>query len=270
MNRNLGDQSTESNERRRVKPVLMILTGGCLGAFVLYAFLFAPDHLPRFKLYILALACALFSGLFASLFLGSLGVSQTLAQLGPWKMTVNATGGFAMAVFVLVWFLRPFSPTEMDENAVIQHVRGGSGDTVQEAYSRGRSIHQHAEDIDGRVIQRAGSGDPSGSGHENIDAMMGELDDRLRTLRARSQRARSHAMESRLKPEQRSSSFEKLPKRQQIRYAQERLKELGYYHDSIDGIAGKNTRAALKQFQRDVGVRETGHLDRETAILLGL
>ena len=62
----------------------MILTGGCLGAFLLYAFVFTfvftPDHLPRFKLYIVALACALFSGLFASLFLGSLGVSQTLAQ----------------------------------------------------------------------------------------------------------------------------------------------------------------------------------------------
>ena len=169
-----------------------------------------------------------------------------------------------MTVFVLVWFLGPFSPTELDKNAVIQHVRGGSGDTVQEAHSRDRSIYQHAEDIDGRVIQRAVSGDPFGFGHQDIDAMMGKVDDRLRRLMAR-----SHAMDSRLKSEGWPSSFGKLPKRQQIRYAQERLKELGYYHDAIDGIAGKNTRAALKQFQRDVGLRETGHLDRKAAILLG-
>ena len=110
-------------------------------------------------------------------------------------------------------------------------------------------FYQHAENIDGRVIQRAGSGDPSGSGHQDIDAMMGKFGDRLR----------SHAMDSRLKPEGRFSSFGKLPKRQQIRYAQERLKQLGYYHDAIDGIAGNNTRTALKQFQRDVGLRETEH-----------
>lgn len=38
----------------------------------------------------------------------------------------------------------------------------------------------------------------------------------------------------------------------------------GYYTTAVDGVAGPATRAALRRFQRDSGLPETGRADRET------
>ena len=38
----------------------------------------------------------------------------------------------------------------------------------------------------------------------------------------------------------------------------------GYYTGAVDGVAGPATRAALRRFQRDAGLPETGRADRET------
>ena len=46
--------------------------------------------------------------------------------------------------------------------------------------------------------------------------------------------------------------------------AQQSLKSLGYYSGSVDGVYGKKTEAALRAFQRQSGLNETGHLDADT------
>jgi TolB-like protein len=46
-----------------------------------------------------------------------------------------------------------------------------------------------------------------------------------------------------------------------VRLVQARLADLGYYTDRIDGIWGKNSRAALSQFKREQGLEEPGTWD---------
>ncbi len=49
-----------------------------------------------------------------------------------------------------------------------------------------------------------------------------------------------------------------------LRGAQERLNQLHYYVGSPDGALGPLTDAALRRFQRDQGLAETGELDPRT------
>ena len=54
----------------------------------------------------------------------------------------------------------------------------------------------------------------------------------------------------------------------EIKKIQERLKELGYLHDKADGIIGDKTEEAIKSFQKDHGLPETGMVDTVTQQLL--
>ena len=56
--------------------------------------------------------------------------------------------------------------------------------------------------------------------------------------------------------------------REAVRSAQQSLANLGYYDDRADGRFGKHTEAAVRAFQRQCGLSETGHLDEQTAALL--
>ena len=49
-----------------------------------------------------------------------------------------------------------------------------------------------------------------------------------------------------------------------VRKAQERLQELGYLDTEPDGVFGSRTLKALKRFQQDQGIEETGVLDADT------
>lgn len=53
-------------------------------------------------------------------------------------------------------------------------------------------------------------------------------------------------------------------KDQDVYEVQKKLEELGYDPGSTDGIWGKKTTSALKRFQRDNGLPETGQLDEQT------
>lgn len=52
--------------------------------------------------------------------------------------------------------------------------------------------------------------------------------------------------------------------KQQVRVAQEALKDQGMYEGEVDGIMGPKTQAALREFQRQEGLQETGRLDQPT------
>ncbi len=55
-----------------------------------------------------------------------------------------------------------------------------------------------------------------------------------------------------------------------VRAAQRTLAARGYYSGSSDGVAGPSTRAALRHYQRDHGLRVTGRLDVPTARSLSI
>ena len=49
---------------------------------------------------------------------------------------------------------------------------------------------------------------------------------------------------------------------------QKSLSERGYKPGAIDGVYGNNTKAALIEFQKDYGLKETGRVDASTRKLL--
>jgi len=56
--------------------------------------------------------------------------------------------------------------------------------------------------------------------------------------------------------------------KEDIRRAQQALSDLGYTVGTIDGISGKQTKAALAAFQRDKQIEVSGNLDSQTSALL--
>jgi Putative peptidoglycan binding domain len=58
--------------------------------------------------------------------------------------------------------------------------------------------------------------------------------------------------------------------RSDVRTAQEHLAHLGYYTAKVDGLMGPKTKSALKQFQLDQGLCDTGSLTNETRKALHL
>lgn len=54
------------------------------------------------------------------------------------------------------------------------------------------------------------------------------------------------------------------PSRDEVREAQQQLRDQGLYHGRIDGILGPETKQALAQFQKNNGLSQTATLDRPT------
>ncbi|HET9490229.1 MAG TPA: peptidoglycan-binding domain-containing protein [Methylomirabilota bacterium] len=58
--------------------------------------------------------------------------------------------------------------------------------------------------------------------------------------------------------------------REQVKAAQEALKQKGFDPGAADGMMGPKTQAALKEFQKSEQLNETGRLDAETMAKLGV
>jgi peptidoglycan hydrolase-like protein with peptidoglycan-binding domain len=56
----------------------------------------------------------------------------------------------------------------------------------------------------------------------------------------------------------------------EIRQAQQKLKDDGDYTGQVDGKMGPKTAQAIKKFQQSNGLPQTGHLDQQTASKLGV
>jgi peptidoglycan hydrolase-like protein with peptidoglycan-binding domain len=50
-----------------------------------------------------------------------------------------------------------------------------------------------------------------------------------------------------------------------VRWAQVELRNLGLYNDSLDGVIGSQTKQALAAFQKAKGLKQTATLDQPTA-----
>ena len=56
----------------------------------------------------------------------------------------------------------------------------------------------------------------------------------------------------------------------QVKAAQQALKDKGHDPGAIDGVMGPKTKAALKDFQKKEGLKESGQLDSETMAKLDM
>lgn len=67
------------------------------------------------------------------------------------------------------------------------------------------------------------------------------------------------------------SALSKLGSRgEEVRKIQKKLKELGYYNGSVDGIYGSATQKAVKAFQKNCGITVDGIAGKKTLTYLGL
>lgn len=57
---------------------------------------------------------------------------------------------------------------------------------------------------------------------------------------------------------------------QEVRSVQQKLRELGFYSGSVDGIYGSGTQSAVRAFQRSVGITADGIAGPTTLLYLGL
>jgi hypothetical protein len=86
--------------------------GSVLLVFFLGVFLFAPSELPEFKQRMLAVSSALLAGLFGFFFTGAVQVRVKPVENVFGKVAVKATGGSALFVLVLAWWLSPLAPVK--------------------------------------------------------------------------------------------------------------------------------------------------------------
>ena len=56
----------------------------------------------------------------------------------------------------------------------------------------------------------------------------------------------------------------------EVRRIQQKLRDLGFYSGTVDGIYGVNTRSAVKKFQSSVGITADGIAGSKTLLYLGL
>lgn len=56
----------------------------------------------------------------------------------------------------------------------------------------------------------------------------------------------------------------------EVKRIQTKLKELGYYYDSVDGVYGTNTKNAVTRFQKNCGITADGICGQKTLLYLGL
>jgi peptidoglycan hydrolase-like protein with peptidoglycan-binding domain len=51
---------------------------------------------------------------------------------------------------------------------------------------------------------------------------------------------------------------------------QRKLTDMGHYNGKVDGVVGPDTEAAIRHFQKEKNLPETGRLDGKTRAALGI
>ncbi len=107
---NKGTQKRTLWKPGRMKIIGTLIFGATLLLFVLAVFVFAPEQLPPYKQRILALVSAGLAGFFGFFLTGSIGLKLDSLRSKVGGFTVDATGGVALFVLVLFWWLSPLAP----------------------------------------------------------------------------------------------------------------------------------------------------------------
>lgn len=89
--------------------------GSILLAFFIYIFIFSPDTLPIFKQRMMAFASSLLAGLFTFFLSGSIKLTGQSTETKFGKIAVQATSGIAVFILVLIWWLSPSAPIQVEK-----------------------------------------------------------------------------------------------------------------------------------------------------------
>ncbi len=87
-------------------------------AFFVCVFIFAPERLPEYKQRMVAIISALLAGLLAYFLTGEMGLKINSISSRFGKVRVQATGGIAVFVFVLLWWFSPWAPVTADADFI--------------------------------------------------------------------------------------------------------------------------------------------------------
>jgi len=106
--------ATKASSQRKASWIF----GGIAFAFLIGVFIFGPDELSTEKHRILGIMCAVLAGLFGYFFTGSMKLvtEGKLSRLG--KVSIQASGGAALFVLVLVWWGSDYAPVGRLEEKV--------------------------------------------------------------------------------------------------------------------------------------------------------
>jgi WD40 repeat protein len=108
-----GRQATANSSPPRrgwVYWALTLLVGVGLALMLVWVFLYAPDALPAYKQRMVGIACALLMGLFAFLLTGGIRLGSKSLQTPFGEVSITATGGVAVFVLSLIYWLSSVSP----------------------------------------------------------------------------------------------------------------------------------------------------------------
>ena len=106
--------ATKANSQRLASWIF----GGIAFAFLIGVFIFGPDELSTEKHRILGIMCAVLAGLFGYFFTGSMKL-VTEGKLPKWgKVSIQASGGMALFVLVLLWWGSDYAPVGRLEEKV--------------------------------------------------------------------------------------------------------------------------------------------------------
>jgi WD40 repeat protein len=92
-----------------------MILGAALGTFFVLVYLYSPDSLPTYKQRILAIFSSLLCGVFAFFLTGTIGLDSKTLRTPLGDVSLKATGGLALSVLVLLWWLSPFAPVTPDQ-----------------------------------------------------------------------------------------------------------------------------------------------------------
>lgn len=96
------------------KKVGTYIFGSILLAFFIYIFIFSPDTLPLFKQRMMAFASSLLAGLFTFFLTGSVNATAQSIDTKFGKIVVQATSGIVVFILVLIWWLSPSPPIQIE------------------------------------------------------------------------------------------------------------------------------------------------------------
>ncbi|AHF05480.1 hypothetical protein MARPU_08505 [Marichromatium purpuratum 984] len=92
--------------------------GSLLLLFLVAVFTFAPASLPEYKQRILALCAALLAGLLGWFLSGEIGLRLDALASRFGDLAVRASGGLALFVLVLGWWLSPLAPVASSQSSI--------------------------------------------------------------------------------------------------------------------------------------------------------
>ena len=116
--------------------------------------IFAPAKLPEFKQRMLAIFSALLSGLFAFFLPGTIGLKIEGIESRFGEINVEATGGVAVFVLVLVWWLSSWAPVGKEVKKKLNDIKSDTEEIRSDAKDMKSGMQEIKSGVDSILRRR--------------------------------------------------------------------------------------------------------------------